>query len=508
VDVGEKEIMNQRNADSKHHKVLVIDDNQVVNQVITDYLKEFGFDVTQAYDGKTAINEFNHGKHDIVFLDYRMPEMDGMEVLKEIKNIDENAFVVFMTGEGSEDVAVTAMKSGAIDYLTKPISFIGLGHLTGKLIKEHDLLIENIRLKMISDAHKNYIVAITETLGEAVITTDSSGRIDFVNSTAEKLWGISDSLTGQELGLLFHNVHRNIYTEVTRALEEDCERYEAECLFQKLDGTTFPGLLTASILKMDPYNGYIVVVVRDLSDIEEMRRRVINTEKLASLGKVVEGMAHEIRNSITSLGGFSRRLERTIKGSHEQELYLNYIMDDVKRLENVIMEIEGYVNYTKIHKPNFIQLNIIDIVQDALLKTFTGRRFENIKYIFNSPEGISDVQADRGFLIEALCSLFDNACEAMDGEGLLKIDVGIDPEYLIVDVTDTGRGIPHDEIKEIFNPFFTTKQKGTGVGLTKVYMIIEEHGGYINVKSTPCKGTRMRIFLPRALSKKKIVEKR
>ena len=81
------------------------------------------------------------------FLITAMPEMDGMEVLKEIKNLDANAFVIFMTGEGSEDVAVTAMKSGAVDYLTKPISYLGLAHLAGKWIKEHDLLLENIKFE-------------------------------------------------------------------------------------------------------------------------------------------------------------------------------------------------------------------------------------------------------------------------------------------------------------------------------------------------------------------------
>ena len=89
--------------------------------------------------------------------------------------------------------------------------------------------------------------------------------------------------------------------------------------------------------------------------------------------------------------------------------------------------------------------------------------------------------------------------------GLLEINVGIDPEYIVVDFIDTGKGIPPDEIKEIFNPFFTTKQKGAGVGLTKVYMILEEHGGYITVKSTLGKGTRMRVYLPRFLSQKKLM---
>jgi PAS domain S-box-containing protein len=499
------ENIDQTSKFEQKRKVLVIDDNQIVNKVIADYLKECGFMVNQAYDGPSAIEMFDKERHDLVFLDYRMPEMDGMEVLKEIKNLDENAFVIFMTGEGSEDVAVTAMKSGAVDYLTKPISYTDLAHLAGKWIKEHDILLENIQLKAVSEAHKNYIVSITETLGEAVITTDPQGRINFMNSTALRLWGANGSLNGQDIGTLFHYVHRDIFAEINSALDEGIERYEVECLLKRLDGCTFPGFMTASRLNIDPYRDNIVVVVRDLSDIDEMRRRMINTEKLASLGKVVEGVAHEIRNSLTSLGGFSRRLGKVIQDSGEPKLYLDYIMDDVRRLENVIQEIEEYVNYTKIHKPIFVQIDIRDIIDEAIQQIFANGAFPGIRYIVNTPDGLPNIQADKDFMIEAFGNLIKNACEAMGLEGLLEINVGIDPEYMVVDFIDTGKGIPSDEIKEIFNPFFTTKQKGAGVGLTKVYMILEEHGGYITVKSTLGKGTRMRVYLPRFLSQKKLM---
>ncbi len=499
------EYMNQITEPAKKRIVLVIDDDETVNQVIADYLREYGLMVNQAYDGPSAIEMFERERHDLVFLDYRMPEMDGIEVLKRIRNLDKNAFVVFMTGEGSEDVAVTAMKSGAVDYLTKPISFTGLAHLTGKLIKEHDLMLENIKLKAVSEAQKNYIVSITETLGEAVITADRAGRIDFMNSTAIRLWGSTGSLTGQDIGILFHNVHRDIFAEINSALDEGLERYEVECLFKKHDNCTFPGFMTASRINIDPYHDYIVVVVRDLSDIEEMRRRMINTEKLASLGKVVEGVAHELRNSLTSLGGFSRRLSNVIQDLEEPKLYLNYIMDDVRRLENVIHEIEEYVNYTKIHKPVFVQVDIRDVVAEVIQKTFSEGAFQGIKYVVNAPEGLSHIQADRDFMIEAFSNLIKNACETMGENGLLEINIGMDPEYLVVDVIDTGKGIPPDVIKELFNPFFTTKQKGAGVGLTKVYMIMEEHGGYISVKSTVGKGTRMRVYLPRFFSQKKLM---
>jgi DNA-binding response OmpR family regulator len=109
--------------EAKKRKVIVADDNRDVNFVIKEILSEYGFQVIQAFDGEEAIKAFIEEKPDLVLLDYRMPRMDGIDVLKEIKANDAHAFVVFMTGEGSEDVAVNAMKAGAEDYITKPISF-------------------------------------------------------------------------------------------------------------------------------------------------------------------------------------------------------------------------------------------------------------------------------------------------------------------------------------------------------------------------------------------------
>ena len=115
----------------------------------------------------------------------------------------------------------------------------------------------------------------------------------------------------------------------------------------------------------------------------------------------------------------------------------------------------------------------------------------------NVPEKLEMIEADPNYLVEAFWHLFVNACESMQGKGSIEINMNLHPHYLIVDVIDTGRGIPDDEIKDIFNPFYTSKVRGAGLGLSKVYMIIEEHGGFITVQSTVGKGTRIRVFLAR-----------
>jgi signal transduction histidine kinase len=141
--------------------------------------------------------------------------------------------------------------------------------------------------------------------------------------------------------------------------------------------------------------------------------------------------------------------------------------------------------------------SIEGVIDDALIKTFGSGKFSGVTYEVNVPQGIEDIYADHDYLVEAFWHLFVNACESMDGMGSITINVSLHPHYLIVDVVDTGKGIPSDEIKDIFNPFYTSKARGAGLGLSKVYMIIEEHGGFITVNSLVNQGTRMRVFLSR-----------
>jgi signal transduction histidine kinase len=289
----------------------------------------------------------------------------------------------------------------------------------------------------------------------------------------------------------------DVFADIRQASLQGDECFQSEYTFRKADGGIFSGLLSASTLKSEQYANNIVLVIRDLTDIEMMRRQVINAEKLASLGKVVEGVAHEIRNSLTSLGGFSRRLSKSVDQNCAEKVYVDYIIEDVKRLEAMILDIEEYVNYTKIHRPNFSMTHIEDIINDALIKSFGPGKFSGVAYEVNVPQGLEEIYADHDFLVEAFWHLFVNACESMEGKGSLVVSISLHPHYLIVDVIDSGKGIPSDEIKDIFNPFYTSKSRGAGLGLSKVYMIIEEHGGFITVNSSVNQGTRMRVFLSR-----------
>ncbi|MDT8271901.1 MAG: ATP-binding protein [Desulfomonilia bacterium] len=481
----------------KHKKILFASENYQFGEGVRDVFAEHGFEVFLARDGEEVQQVYSQHIPEVIFLDYPVPTISSHDLLARIRKKDQDVGIVFLVSMDREETAVEALEEGASDYLIKPYSMTSLIHAANRILRDRENREEKTRLKNRGDGYKDCLITISDTLGEAVIIIDAKGKIQFMNTMALRLWGSLKDMKNKPVDVLIPDPGVELFEDIRNAYAKGKEHFQGEYTFRKVEGTIFSGLLTAARLKSERYAGGIVLVVRDLTDIEIMRRQVISVEKLASLGKVVEGVAHEIRNSLTSLGGFSRRLSKSLDPDSAQRMYGDYIIEDVKRLETMIMDIEDYVNYTKIHRPHFKITNIEEVIDDALIKNFGSGRFSGISYEVNMPGDLEEIVADPVYLVEAFWHLFENACESMDARGHLVVNVGLHPHYLIVDVIDTGKGIPGDEIKDIFNPFYTSKVRGAGLGLSKVYLIIEEHGGFISVNSSVNKGTRMRVFLSR-----------
>ena len=224
------------------------------------------------------------------------------------------------------------------------------------------------------------------------------------------------------------------------------------------------------------------------------REKIIEEERSKTLESMMDEVAHEIRNPLTSIGGFTRRIYERLPDDDPNKNYMKVVIEDIERLENMIKQL------VKLKVMGISQTepsNINDVIIDALKsfeKEFRDNDIEVKTELVDNPPLIS---IDRGKITVAIANLIRNSIEAMQRTPkLLKIISNASDENIEIVISDTGKGIPKDKIMYIFDPFFTSKIYGPGLGLTFTQRIIQEHGGIISVESNLGKGTVFTIRLP------------
>ena len=230
-------------------------------------------------------------------------------------------------------------------------------------------------------------------------------------------------------------------------------------------------------------------------ELREMQDSLIQSEKMASLGKMSAGVAHEINNPLTSiLINTHLMLEKTEKNHLFQE-YLSLIADETIRCTNIV---KGLLEFSRQNPPRKVFTDINEIIKRTLQLLEHQAAFQNIRVIKKLDESLPQIKVDKDKIKQVFWNLMINAAEAMPHGGTLTLfsQLSGDKKYVEVVFTDTGAGIPQEYLNKLFDPFFTTKGGGTGLGLAVSYGIIEQHQGKIEVKSEPGKGSVFTISLP------------
>lgn len=233
-------------------------------------------------------------------------------------------------------------------------------------------------------------------------------------------------------------------------------------------------------------------------ELKKSQDKLIQAEKLASLGRLTADVAHEIRNPLTALGGFARRLNKIAESDKEKE-YSQIVLTEVERLEKILKDV---LTFSRDARSHFVTHNIGEIVYDIVKIYKDLCKEQSISIEIKIEENLLPVMVDRDQVRQALDNLITNAVDAMPNHGILTITAGREGmhnlTYMFLRVTDTGTGIPSKSLPLIFEPFFTTKNigQGTGLGLSIARKIMEEHGGFIKVESTEDKGSSFTLYFP------------
>jgi two-component system sensor histidine kinase HydH len=236
-----------------------------------------------------------------------------------------------------------------------------------------------------------------------------------------------------------------------------------------------------------------------LDTVRTTQDRLVQSEKLMALGEMAARIAHEIKNPLTAIGGFARRIASPAPGggAHSLERYAQIILKEVQRLERIINE-TLYFSREMVSAFRIVNLNVE--IRDVL--SMFREEFEEarVSAVVDLSQDLPSITADPDQIRQVVWNLVSNAIQAMGGSGILTVATHLaDPSEgagVVLEVSDTGGGIAHDVVQNIFNPFFTTKAKGTGLGLPIVHAIVEKHGGTIHLDNREGVGVAFSIFLP------------
>jgi two-component system, NtrC family, sensor histidine kinase HydH len=334
---------------------------------------------------------------------------------------------------------------------------------------------------------------VVTSLPVGLIATDRAGRIAFFNAAAEKITGISlrqargrlpeDVLPAHWCGL------REAMTQGKKVIEQ-----EMECAFGS--DRSVPVSLSASriINEDDAFVGH-VIILRDLGEIRQLQEEIRRTEKLAALGGLAAGVAHEIRNPLSSIKGMASYFgSKFPEGSQDREA-ARVMTDEVDRLNRVISELLDFARPSELTRqptdiPMLLSHSLKLIAPDAVAKNITIKQEINI-----DPDRRPVIDADR--FSQCLLNLYLNAIQAMPAGGQMQVRAWTTGDGAIhFTISDSGKGIPEAQQQQIFDPYYTTKPKGTGLGLAIVHKIVTSHDGRISVQSRPGEGARFHITLP------------
>jgi PAS domain S-box-containing protein len=330
---------------------------------------------------------------------------------------------------------------------------------------------------------------IFESISDMVYFVSSDYEIKNINRAVSDKMGIPPSeILGRKCYEIFHGTNEPLQRCPHHKTVNTKKAYIEELEEPHLGGT----FLTSSSPIFDSAGEFIgsVHVVRDISELKNLREKLVMSEKMAALGEVAAKVAHEIRNPLVSVGGFAKRLEKKLEGNLKE--YAGIIVKEVARLEGILKEILGFVKEVRLSRENTNFNVLVDDVLQLMESDIEERGIVIVRDYVSSPDIFIDPQRVK----EAIVNIISNAIQSIAGSGSIYVRTYIERNDSVLEIRDTGRGIPGEDLAFIFNPFFTTKSSGTGLGLAITHRIIQEHNGRLEVESEVDKGTVFRVFMP------------
>jgi PAS domain S-box-containing protein len=462
-------------------------------------------------------------KPDLVIADYLLPGMNGIEFLQSLNREKRDIPVIMITGQGDENLAIHAMKLGAWDYLVKSGDFFTLiPSVIGKVVREWKLK------ESLQGSQRRFREIFSQSpIGIAVY--DQNGLLVETNKSCMDIFGVSDPFHMEGFKLIDAP---NAPPELkTKLLGGETVRYEVPFDFDNVNefelfernrsGVAFLEIvITPMEHGTDPCAGGYLVQIQDITrrKLAEEEKKELQVQRMESIFTLAGGIAHDFNNALSGITGNIELLKMDLPNMASIDRYVAAISNAAQRMVHLTDQLLAYARGGK-YSPTNISLS--EFVEESL-PMIQHRIAPAICVKTNLASDIFNVEADMTQMHMALSAVVINAAEAIEGkgqitirtsnkeidEGIAKYNPGLKPgRYSCLTVQDDGKGMDAETKRKIFEPFFTRKFQGRGLGMAAAYGIVKNHGGWISVESQLGKGTVVRIYLPAVEDKQKEMKK-
>jgi two-component system NtrC family sensor kinase len=537
-------------------KVLVVEDSiEILSFLSEDVLPYHGYQAVTATTGQQGLDKLSSEQPDLLLLDLELPDMSGMDILKAVQEDDSDMPVVLMTAYGSESVAVEAFRLGVRDYIIKPFTTEQVADVLERTLtevrlrREKDELTESLQkrveqMTIFSAVGKSVVslMDLEELLNRIVeagvyVTRAEEGFLLLVDPETKDLYlragknlgsvqsqgfrlKVDDSLAGQVLqtgrpmkrggkgtgrdfkvktGYLVKSllhVPLVLRDRVIGVLSVDNQVSDVE--FTDEDQYLLSTLADYAAISIENATLYDELR-KNMEDLKRSQQELIQSSKLAAVGTLAAGVAHEFNNLLAAISGHAE-LGRVSDDVEEIKHALDVVMDSVDRAKKITSNL---LTFARRRETAMEPADITQAVENPLQLLERDLQKSNVEIVRKFYE-IPPVLCDIGQLSQVCLNLITNARDAMlpDG-GTLTVVVKQDGDEIVISFSDTGSGVPSYVMENLFQPFVTTKgplgggeMVGSGLGLSVSYGIVKSHGGTIDVETQPGRGSTFTVRLP------------
>ncbi len=497
--------------------VLLIDDESANLGLLKGMLRKFGDITVQAEnDSQEALNILQNTEFDVIVTDIVMPVVDGLEILRFAKEKWPDTEVIMLSGNMTTDRALESLKLHAFDFIPKPVELEKFRSTVRHAMERRQLVQENKRMTI--ELHE-YNIALQGKVDEA--TRELQHKVHELDIYSRNYRAILDSMPS---GCLILDREKAVF-QINAAAAEIADFPSAEVaigeklttrarlapLLDVLDGLkageqSYKGSiqlpteggnpttlrLAASRVSTTSGEEFFVAIFDDITEINALERELRKQERLATVGGLAAGIAHEIKNPLGAIRGLGELLSMKIEAVQQLRKFSDNIMSEVDRLNKIINDI---VRFSREVTPILQEVDFRRVLEELAHQYREEAEKRSIRLEIDGD--IPNIPYDYAHLKQALENILDNAVLALDEEGEVVISAAVKGDTLDLVIKDNGCGIAQEDLPKIFKPFYSTrKARGSGLGLTIAEKVVLDHGGKIVVTSQLNEGTEVTIHLP------------